>query len=505
MQHDPRKLLLAALTTRARRSLSAFVRLMWHIIEPNTELQWGWEHEAICDHLQAVTEGRIKRLIINIPPRSLKSTIISVMWPAWVWLHKPWSRWLTGAYDKDLATRDAVRSRRIMMTPLYQVMLTKEQGAERFTFTSDQNVKTRYENSFSGHRTTTSPDSKGTGEGGDVVMIDDPNNIKKIFSEADRTQTNEWVSGMSTRVNPTSKIGAFVVIMQRGHEEDATGHLLGKRGWQLLCLTQRFEESHPTPSNTLLQFVDPRRIEGDLLNPNVMDEEAVELAEADLGPYRFNAQHQQRPGAAKGTIFKPDDWPTYDRIDFEFDFVFGSCDLNMKANDKQAMQELDKRKSCDVGWLLGVRGEKLYLISELRDQWDFMGKVAMVRTQRKSWTGVKEQLIEDKAAGSNVMEFLDEEIDHLVRVDPGSQSKIERAYACQGFTEIAERFVLPNSAVFPWVVDVKKELKAFPFGKFDDRVDVMTQAILYIKAHGAASLKNRLRALAKGGKLRFRI
>lgn len=507
----------SVLFDQARRHLSHFVRLFWAVIEPSTPLLWGWHHDAICDHLEAVTRGEIRRLVINIPPRSLKSTLIAVMWPAWAWISRPHLRWLTGSYDKDLATRDAVRSRRIMQTTLYRAMAARcvPNGQLPWTFTTDQNTKERYENSLTGYRITTSPGSKATGEGGDIVFVDDPNDVKKAESETERDSVNGWLTGtMSSRVNPTSKVKAFVIIQQRTHEDDASGHLLQKRGWQHLCVTQEFEPEHPTPSSTVLRFTDPRTLPGELLQPEVLNAEDVDQAKEDLGSHRYAGQHQQRPGKEGGTIFTPGEWPRWTELPHDFDYVIGSWDFNLKRTDKEEIEELDERKSADVGWLLGVKAEKneeghnvdhVYLISERRNQWEHPEKCAQVRAQRKEWKGLTEQLIEDKAGGPAVMETLVDEISGLVAVDPGTRSKVQRAYLIQGTTE-AGRVHLPHESMFPWVKDAVKEIQAFPFGKFDDRVDVLTQALLYIRANGASSLSRRLRALSKTGEIqRFRI
>lgn len=517
--HAARNLDLAALRrsvqfTQAKRHLAPFVRLFWNVIEPVTPLLWGWHHEAICQHLEAVTRGEIKRLVINIPPRSLKSTLISVMWPAWSWVLFPHLRWLTGSYAKDLATRDAVRSRRIMQTPLYRSMVQSctPVGEMPWEFTTDQNVKERYQNTVTGQRITTSPESLATGEGGDIVCVDDPNNVSASESEAERNRANDWVSGtMTSRINPTSPIKAMVIIQQRTHEDDASGRLLssGDR-WQHLCVTQEFESEHPTPSRTKLKLVDPRTVDGQLLQPEVMSAEDVEQAKEDLGTHRYAGQHQQRPGKEGGTVFTPAKWPRWTQLPAEFDFVLGSWDFNLSATDRQEIAELDERKSCDVGWLIGVvkdadGNDHLYLINERRDQWDHPRKVEQVKAQRLEWKGLTEQLIEAKAGGPAVMESLADELGGLVAVDPGTRSKVQRAYLVQGHAE-AGRFHLPHEGVYPWVADVVKEFQAFPFGKYDDRVDVLVQAALYIKANGASSLARKLRALAKTGEIqKFRI
>src|SRR6185436_10549974 len=207
-------------TERAQRSFKAFVKQAWPILEPTAEFVDGLHIEAICSHLQAVTEGRIAHLIINVPPGHAKSLLTAVFWPAWVWIHHPQSRWLFSSNRADLATRDSLKCRRLIESDWYQ-----SRWGHRFQLRGDLNQKQRFENDRTGCRIVV-PMSAGTGERGDYVVVDDPHCVDQAESDSQRTAAVEWWNGsMSTRLNNPSQ-GHMIVIQQRLHEADLTGDLL---------------------------------------------------------------------------------------------------------------------------------------------------------------------------------------------------------------------------------------------------------------------------------------
>ena len=210
----------------AERSLHEFIRQFWHVVDATPFID-GWHIRVICEFLEAVTRREIKRAIINIPPRHSKSTIVSVMWPAWVWLQNPGEQFLAASYSQTLSIRDNVKCRRIIESPPYQ-----ERWGERFALTSDQNTKIRFENDKNGYRISTSVGGTLTGEGGSTILIDDPISALEASSPTVRQSCLDWYdSTMSTRLN-SPETGVYVVIMQRLHQQDLTGHLLEKGGWE---------------------------------------------------------------------------------------------------------------------------------------------------------------------------------------------------------------------------------------------------------------------------------
>ena len=158
----------------------------WPILEPATEFVDGFHIDAICDHLQAVTQGRIGNLFINVPPGHAKSLLIAVFWPAWTWIDSPQSRWLYSSYREPLATRDSVKCRRLIESDWYQQL-----WSDRYQLAGDQNEKHRFENDRTGYRVVV-PMSAGTGERGDYVVVDDPHSVDQAASDAERTRAVDW-------------------------------------------------------------------------------------------------------------------------------------------------------------------------------------------------------------------------------------------------------------------------------------------------------------------------
>lgn len=476
----------------ARRSLSNFVKLAWPIIEPGTPLVWGWHLDAVCDHLQAVSAGHITRLIINIPPRSLKSTLVSVLWPAWEWLTHPETRWLTGSYGRDLALRDATRARKVMLSDMYKSYVRPD---VRWEFASDQNVKSRYENSKSGTRICTSVDSGGTGEGGDRIVIDDPLAANQAFSKLAREASIEWFrTTMSTRKND-AKRSAIVLIMQRLHTDDLTGYLLAKgdgESYEHVCLTQEFDHASPR-SRTSLGFSDPRTVPGELLCPARMGPKEVTEAKDDLGSFGWSGQHQQNPIPSDGGVFVRSDFRFWKSLPLEFDRMVMSWDLNFKGKGERDQMAKVTDPSFVVGDIWGFKGASAYLIDQISGQWDFATTLKKFIAFADLYEHVTKKLVEAKANGPALENVLKEHIHGIDLVEPHG-SKIERAMSIQPLIE-AGNIWIPDPHVHPWVTGWLDEVTSFPLAKHNDKVDTMSQALIYQYVRKGASARAKMIAI----------
>jgi hypothetical protein len=280
---------------QARKSLYEFVRQGWAEVEavPFTD---AWHVGALCEHLQAVTTGQISRLLINVPPGLGKSLLTCVFWPAWEWARDPSVRWLFASYDQRLSTRDAVRGRALLARPWYQARCRR-----RFRLTGDQNQKTYYETDAGGYRLATSVGGHASGEHPDRIVCDDPHNAQQAESDRERRAACGWWDlTMSTR--GAARQARRVVIMQRLHQADLSGHLLAQGGWVHLCLPMRYEPGRMVA--TPLGWTDPRRDDGALLCPALFEEATVAQLEKALGSYGSAGQLQQRPVPREGGMFK---------------------------------------------------------------------------------------------------------------------------------------------------------------------------------------------------------
>jgi len=280
----------------ARDNLASFVRQAWPVLEPGP-LCWNWHIEHICAHLEAVTDGRIKRLLINIPPGHMKSLIVSVFWPTWTWLRQPEWRMLCGSYAQVLALRDADRCRDLICSEWYQNTFRPS-----WTLDSKQNAKGHFRNTATGSRVAFSVGGRVTGLRGNCVLIDDPLNAMDAHSTAKRTRANVWLDeAVTTRLNDP-RTGAIVIIMQRLHHQDTAGHVIEQGGYEHLCLPSRFDPERAY--RTSIGWSDPRKEAGELLFPEMYTEETLLDAELRLGPLAFAGQHQQIPTPASGNLFK---------------------------------------------------------------------------------------------------------------------------------------------------------------------------------------------------------
>jgi predicted phage terminase large subunit-like protein len=458
-------------------SFILFVPAAWPVLEPTTPYVPNWHVDAICAHLEAAAAGEISRLLINIPPRHMKTTLVSVMWPAWLWTHKPHLRFLTASYGANLAERDAVRARDLIRSPWYQ---------QRWPLgiKNDVNRTNRYENTATGCRVATGVGGEATGEGGDVIIIDDPHKLEEAMSGPARARVIDWHDGtMSTRLNDPNT-GVEVVVMQRHHERDLSGHLLDRSGWTHLCLPSRYESRHP--------FVwpdDPRTQDGELLWPEHVPETALAGIEHTMGSFRAAGQLQQRPAAAEGDLLNRRWWRFFEPAWLEpenlamlpaFTTVVSSWDTAFE--DKTSSDYV-------VGQLWGLHGPDRCLLrsyrrhANLHQTKDAMADMYTWGVER--WPGAAHSiLIEKSANGAEISSQLRHELPGVTAVIV-STDKITRAIAAAPPLESGNVFVpgraTPDTAAGyqapDWVTDLIDEAAAFPKGRYDDQVDAYSQAM----------------------------
>ena len=467
----------------AERRFYEFVLQAWHVVEPATPFIEGFHIGAIIEHLEAVSRGQIRNLLINVPPRHMKSLLVSVFWPAWEWLRNPHLRYLYSSYGASLSIRDSVKCRRLIESPWYQ-----SRWADRFALTTDQNTKGRFDNNRTGYRLSTSVGGAVTGEGGDRIVCDDPHNVQDAESDSIRTATLEWWDvAMSTRQNDP-KTTAMVIVMQRCHQRDLAGHLLEKGNWEHLCLPAEYEGSTRTTS---IGWRDPRRQHGELLWPERFGQNEITELKINLGSYAAAGQLQQRPSPAGGGIFKRH-WfryfqprganlpPVLVRMPDGSQVSIPAVELPRQV--EETIQSWDcSFKDLDtsdyvVGQVWGRIGARFLLGDQIRERLDCPGTVKAVRGMREKWQGTMAILIEDKANGSAVIQMLSHEIPGILPVNPGG-GKIARAQAISPLVE-AGNIYLPHPDFAPWVNDFIEECVQFPNGAHDDQVDAMTQALL---------------------------
>jgi len=472
-------------------SLSDYTRRLWKSVEPRDYVH-NWHIDAISDHLEAVSAGQIRRLIINLPPRNTKSMIVSVMWPTWDWLRTPTRQWLFASYAQSLAIRDSVKSRRLIQSPAYTELLQAHQPD--LVLVGDQNTKIRYENNLGGYRLATSVDGALTGEGGDIIGIDDPHNVRQGESETIRQGCLDWWSeAMSTRLND-EKTGAYVIIMQRVHMQDLTGYILAKENnWNHLCLPARYEGNRV---KSVLGWRDPRKREGQPLNPVRFGDVELKSLEKRLGSYGAAGQLQQRPAPRGGGMMKPALIPIIHRINRKK--IKKSIRYWDKAGTKEKkIQSVKGGPAYTAGVLMHLMEDDQFIVEDVvRGRWEYAEreKVIMQTAEldaiRFKGNKGKFKVWVEQEPGSGGKESAQRTVKALVGKgfcaykETASGDKITRAEPLSAAIEAEAMSMLAGEYVDPYV----KELETFPTG-FKDQTDGSSGAFNKLNKLGEDKVK----------------
>lgn len=474
-----------------RRFYNFFV-LCWNVVWPNIEFEDAWYYEILCDELQRqairISEGQEKKydIIINVPPRTAKSTLVVIAFNAWVWINFPSQKFLTASHADSLSIEHAVRTRRLIQSDWYQSLF-----GGFYNLLWDQNVKSFFENDKGGYRIAASVGSQPIGKGGDYIMVDDPHSPRQALSEAFRaTCISWWNNVMHFRLN-NQKVGLRIIIMQRLHEDDLTGYILEHCGnmYKHFCLPAEISDN-VRPVELKKYYVNG------LLFPERLGKKQLADTKIRIGSQVYAAQMEQRPSPEEGGMFKRIWWKfwkpkdmvlahiqtkasdgsihTHELINFphKFDEIIISWDMTFKnttGTDRVA------------GQVWGRVGTDKYLLDQNLGNMDFVQTkkaVLDLYEQNKEATAI---LIEDTANGPAVISELDRNLSILVPVKPLG-SKISRATdASKAMSMVAQceagHLYLPHPAIASWVNDFIEEYTKFPFGKHDDQVDAGTQAI----------------------------
>jgi predicted phage terminase large subunit-like protein len=495
------------------------MRRGWHVIEPAQPYVHGWHIDAIAEHLEAVTDGQINRLLINVPPGMMKSLATSVFWPAWEWgpVNRPSTRILGTSYSESYAIRDAARMRNLVQSEWYQGL-----WGERVQLTKAGEKK--FENAAMGWREGI-PFSRMTGGRGDRVIIDDPHSTESAESDAERQRTIRiFLESVPTRLN-NPETSAIVVIMQRLHEEDVSGVILSKDlGYEHLMLPMEYDPSRHCV--TSIGFEDPRTEDGELIFPERFPRHVVNRDKVPMGPYAVAGQFQQAPTPRGGGIFKREWWQDWDEPAFPpCEYIVASLDTaytEKQENDYSALTVWGVFRDANdlprVMLMNAWRGRLALHGPDLTRERDETPRDFRIRQEEAK--GLVEKvadicrkfkvdrlLIEAKANGIPVAQ----EIRRLhsgegwsVQMVNPREEKVARAYAVQPLFSDGMVYA-PDRA---WADMVKDEASSFPKVAHDDLTDSMTQALKHLRetgilVHGAEVAREITEASThRGGKLK---
>ena len=446
-----------------RLDFNPFIEKGFYELNPTTPFLRNWHIEVIAAELEACRRGETKRLIINVPPRSLKSICASVAFPAWLLGHKPSSQIICASYAQDLANKHAIDCRTLLLSKWYQDLFPTRLSNQR------QAVQ-EFMTTRKGFRMATSVGGGVIGRGAEIIIIDDPLKPDEALSDTQRKSVNDWYDHtLYSRLND-KRNGCIILIMQRLHEDDLVGHVQGQELWKIVRLPAiaDLDESYlvQTPygkKHFMRRAGEPLHVEREPL------EVLARLREAQ-GEYNFSGQYQQAPAPLGGGMVRTEWFKKYMPADLpsKFEMIFQSWDTANKPT------ELSNFSVCTT-W--GVKEKHVYLLHVLRKRLGYPELKRAVREQAEAF-GPKTILIEDKASGTQLIQELVSEDMHAIKRYEPTMDKIMRMHSVSNTIENGAVHI-PDKAA--WLPEYLHELATFPKGKHDDQVDSTSQALDWFK------------------------
>ncbi len=458
---------------RCKASFAYFLKQAWHVIEPSRPLIWGIHTEASCEHLQAVGDGEIHRLVANLPPGFGKSSMFSVAFPAWVWTRNPYEKFLCASYAMDLSIRDRHNCRMLIESEWYQNLF-----GDVFQMLPDQNQKLFYENDKRGFMQATATFASGTGRRCTSAIIDDPNNAMAGQAEVAATRdwfSRTWIPRLNDREN-----GTMLLVMQRLYADDLTAHVLELGGWEHLCLPMEAELARKC--YTSIGWEDPRTKEGELL--------CEELKHAQ-GSFHYSAQQNQAPVPSMGGTFQKE-WARYFEISGNY-YILRTKYGREKVVSIEACQRyavcdpaISQRQSADFFvlqiWDVTPENEAL-LLAQLRGHFSNpdQQKKIVEWYERYLWMGLYVETVNYQAALFQQLKNYQQEIEvqpglyqkRTISIPvkewlPARGDKVARAGVAAIKMEAGDLYWLLHAS---YLTDLTPEIFSFPKGKKDDQVD----------------------------------
>lgn len=446
--------------TLLARDFSSFIEKSLATVDPAATYAPNWHIDVIAEHLEAARRGDITRLIINMPPRMLKSQCVSIAWPAWILGHDPSARIMAASYSQSLSIKHSLDCRSVMKAEWYRRLFPKTH------LSKEQNEKHKFATTKRGFRFATSVGGTATGEGGNFLIIDDPMNAAQAMNAAWRSHVQRWYDHtFSTRLND-KKRGVIVLVMQRLHVDDLTAHLLDKGGFTHLCLP-----AIATEKNAYREI-------GDALHPAREDGALLERAKVELGAQGFSAQYQQQPLPEEGGMVRRTWFARYAELPACEGRIIQSWDTAIKSGAQH------DASVC----LTALEHEGCFYIIDVcvvRLEYPDLKKRCIKMAEEFSPHVI---IIEDKASGQQLLQDMRRETALPVVAYHSRANKVTRFAAVSAFVE-AGRVVLPNRA--SWLAAFEEEVLNFPNGAHDDQVDAFTQFLDYCRNNFSKKLTIR--------------
>jgi predicted phage terminase large subunit-like protein len=456
-----------------RQDLYSFVKKAFETLSPGQKFVPAGYIEAITYQLERVRRGEIKRLIINMPPRSLKSLTTSVAFPAFLLGHDPAQRIICASYSGELAYKLSNDFRTLLAAPWYRDIFP---GTRVGPY---KDSETEVELTARGSRLATSTGGTLTGRGGNVIIIDDPLKPVDAQSETKRTAANDWFLNTVLSRLDDKRTGAIVIVMQRVHMDDLTGFVLSQsEDWTVLCLPAIAEvaQTVPLPGGR----IHTREI-GDLLSPEREPQIVLDDLRRQLGSDLFYAQYQQAPVPPGGAMIKREWVQRYTEPPTDT-LVIQSWDTAAKGGP-------DNDYSVCTTWFF-PDNTHIYLMDVWRARVDYPTLKAKVMELSKKWNA-NSVLVEEAGTAIGLLDELKGKVHGLKGIRPERDKQVRMSIASSVFE--AKEVYFPEQA--SWLADLEAELFSFPGSRYDDQVDSISQAINHARSSGVY----KLRAWAKVG------
>lgn len=434
-----------------REDFTAFLQRSFLTLHPAEAYLPNWHIDAMAEYLEACRHREITRLIINLPPRALKSLTVSVAWPAFLLGQNPSERIMAASYSAKLSQKHSQDCRHILQSPWYGDVFPNTR------LSPSQNEKHKFSTCAHGHRIATSVGGTATGEGGNFLILDDPQNPSHMQGESGRRHAREWFDHTFSSRLDDKRRGVIVLVMQRLHADDLTGHLLEKGGWEHLCLPAVAERA----AHISLNGKSWQRAEGEALHPAREDEGMIRRAQRELGSLAFAAQYQQAPLPEEGHMLRRE-WLRRYR-DLPEGRIVQSWDTAVKAGQGHDA-------SVCLTMIETAEGAYLQDVTVLRAEYPELRKMILRMAEAYQPQAI---LLEDKASGQSLLQDIRREVRGLplIGICP-TQDKLTRFAAVSALIE-AGKLWLPVDA--PWLAAFEAELLQFPHGRHDDQVDALSQ------------------------------
>ena len=439
-----------------RQNFGAFAERCFYELSPSQPYLHNWHLEALAYHLGEVVAGPCQRLLITLPPRSLKSLYASIALPAFVLGHDPTRKLICVSYASELAVAHANSFRAIVNTRWYQDLFPGMRVDSR------KDTETEVRTTQGGFRLTTTVGGSLTGRGGSIIIIDDPIKAADAHSEAARIKVTTWFDETLQSRLDNKRTDAIILVMQRLHVDDLAGHVLKAGGWthlDLPTISEHRQEVRLGPDRFHVRPPD------DVLHPEREPREVLEVLRASMGSAAFSAQYQQRPVPAGGNLIKWKWFGTWDQLpESQFDHkIVQSWDTASKAAELS---------DYSVGITALVTKDVIYILDVVRERLEYPALKRRIIAERQRWKA-QSVLIEDKGSGTSLIQDLKRDGVYCIAIKPEGD-KVVRMSACSARIESGSVF-LPRQAA--WLDEFRAELLAFPSGSHDDQADALSQLI----------------------------